>query len=334
MNNKQHDDKSGKRKWWRYFSIFLAIILIVIILQTISLDELLQSISKLDKGLLLVAWILNLVVVLLMALRWRILYDVIEHPPGYIKLVKVTIVSIFFNTILPSIVGGDTYRTLALSKGDSTESDIEESFSVIFVDRIMGLVGLMLLGCLGLALNKNVEIPPIVTILTIALLVIFVATLLLSMFNPIYEFMLKIFSWLPSRQFKFIESVLTRIHSNIALYRDRKKLLGEALILAFVQRLCWLFAGFVIGRSLHLDLTFMTFIVFLPVIEIIRLIPITIQGIGVREGLFIVFFGTVGVVNADAILLATLIYLMSSLIGLLGGGIYLLDNLIGMRSRA
>lgn len=331
MTESKPNPNSGKRRWWRYFSILFAVILMIIILSNISFEELLQSIRTLDQGLLLLALGINIVVVLLMAFRWRVLYRVIADPPTYAKLVKVTLVSIFFNTILPSIVGGDTYRTLVLGSGDSSNSHMEESFAVIFVDRIMGLVALMLLGCLGLALNSEVEIPSIVSILTIVLLILFVSVLLLSMFTIVYRLMLTAFSWLPHRHYTFIESILTRIHSNIALYRDQKSLLMYALIISFFQRMCWLFAGYVIGQALHLDLTLLTFIVFLPVIEIIRLIPITIQGIGVREGLFILFFGTVGVINADAVLLATLIYLMSTIIGIMGGIIYLSESLVSMR---
>ncbi len=53
--------------------------------------------------------------------------------------------------------------------------------------------------------------------------------------------------------------------------------------------------------------------------------PFTVQGIGVREGLFILFFGAVGVTSSKAALLAALIYTLLSLNGLVGGAIYLWD---------
>lgn len=322
---------SNQSRWWRLFSILIAVLLIGIILATISLEEILNSLVLLDIKVLLVAFILNIVVVLLMAYRWLILYNVMNHPPKYLTLVKVTFVSIFFNTILPSIVGGDVYRTIALSRGKADSGHAEESLSVIFVDRIIGLVGLMLLGCLGLMLNREVEIPSIVTFLTVLLLIIFILILLCSMYNPVYQFLLVGLRWLPDRYFQIAKSILNRIHANIALYRPKIGLLVIALMISFVQRFCWLLAGFVTGQALHLNLSLITFVVFLPIIEIIRLIPLTIQGIGVREGLFIIFFGVVGVSNSDAVLLATLIYLMPTLIGLLSGLIYLLDNVSGIQ---
>jgi hypothetical protein len=66
--------------------------------------------------------------------------------------------------------------------------------------------------------------------------------------------------------------------------------------------------------------------VLLPIIEIVRLIPLTVQGIGVREGLFIALFGALGVTNSEAALLATLIYMLLSLNGLIGGAIYIWDR--------
>jgi uncharacterized membrane protein YbhN (UPF0104 family) len=96
-------------------------------------------------------------------------------------------------------------------------------------------------------------------------------------------------------------------------------------------RFFWFVAGYYVGVSLSLDVPLIMFIIFLPIIEIIRMIPLTIQGIGVREGLFILFFGTVGVTNSDAVLLATLIYLMATVVGVVGGVIYLGDNLLSVR---
>ena len=65
--------------------------------------------------------------------------------------------------------------------------------------------------------------------------------------------------------------------------------------------------------------------------------PLTVQGIGVREGLFVLFFGAVGVTSSKATLLAALIYTLLSLNGLVGGAIYLRDmrrTTEGQRARA
>jgi|GEM_PF-2615034 len=326
-------NNSSKRTWQKYFSIVFAIVLLFLVLQNISFEEIKTSIATLDTELLLIAFALNMVVVLLMAFRWRILYNVINTPPPYGRLVKVTVVSIFFNTILPSVIGGDTYRTLNLGRHENNSVNMERSFAIVFVDRIIGLIALMMLGCFGLVFNSILDIPPIVSILTISLLLFFIIVLLLSMDKNIYKLLINSIRWLPSQYVQRIDTLLLRVQSNISVYRNHKLLLIEGIIISFAQRFCWLFSGYYVAVALHLDITVMTFILFLPIIEIIRLIPLTIQGIGVREGLFILFFGSVGVSNSDAVLLATIIYLLPSLIGVFGGGIYLFDQLQTMRSR-
>jgi glycosyltransferase 2 family protein len=324
---KVQNTKSRFQQWWRPFSIVFAIALIAIILQNISLESVLNSLVTLDLRLLLIAFGLNGLVYFLMAFRWRILYNTVVEPPSYLLLVKVTLVSVFFNTILPSIVGGDAYRTLQLSKYSDKESELEHSFSIVFIDRIVGLVALMILGCIGIVFNTTDTIPTIVSVITILSLIALIVILNMSMNYSAYQFLLTCFRWLPVKYFRWLESLLDRIYTNISIYRNYKIFLAQALIVSLILRFSWLVGGYYVSQSLYLDLTLMHLITFLPVVEIIRMIPITIQGIGVREGLFIVFLGTVGITSTDAVLLATLIYMIPSLIGILGGGIYLFDTL-------
>ena len=318
------------RRWWRFITIGIAIVLIVFILRSISLDELLQSLRRLAVMPLLVAFGLNIIVYLLMAFRWRILYAVVETPPAFLYLVKVTIVSVFFNTILPSVVGGDTYRMLQLRHYADTSSNLEHSFAIVFVDRVVGLVGLIMFGCIGMLLNST-AVSFDVAFITVLLLLVLLAILNMSMHYGAYATFLKFLRWLPSKQLKVVEQTLNRIYQNISIYRSHRTLLVQAIVLSLLLRFFWFIAGYYVGLSLSLDVPLIMFIVFLPIIEIIRMIPLTIQGIGVREGLFILFFGTVGVTNSDAVLLATLIYLMATVVGIVGGFIYLGDNLLSVR---
>jgi glycosyltransferase 2 family protein len=332
MNNHKRD-KSSQKKWWRFLSIAFAIILLTLVLSNISLQEVMDSLATLDISILFIALLLNIAVVVFTALRWRILYNVVETPPTLGRLTKVTFVSIFFNNIFPSVVGGDAYRTLNLSKNDNATDNMERSLAIVFVDRSVGLIALMILGCFSLLFNRIIAIPPIVSILTISLLFAFITVLVLSMNQRAYQLLANCFRWLPDQYFQKIDSLLTRTQSNISVFRNHTILLIGGLIISFMQRFCWLLGAYCVALSLHLEISFITFILFMPVIEIIRLIPITIQGIGVREGLFIFFFGNVGISNSDAVLLATIIYLIPSVIGIFGGGVYLFDQLKATRSQ-
>lgn len=318
------------KQLWRLVTIGMAIILIVVILRSVSLDELLQSLQQIAIMPLLIALGLNIIVYLLMAFRWRVLYQAVETPPTFLYLVKVTIVSVFFNTILPSVVGGDTYRTLQLRKYADTSNNLEHSFAVVFVDRVVGLVGLMMFGCIGMLLNST-AVSLDVAIITVLLLLILLVVLNMSMHYTVYAMLLKFLRWLPTKYLKSIEQSLSRIYQSISIYRTHRTLLVQAIALSLLLRFFWFVAGYYVGMSLSLDVPLIMFIIFLPIIEIIRMIPLTIQGIGVREGLFILFFGAVGVTNSDAVLLATLIYLMATFVGIVGGVIYLGDNLLSVR---
>lgn len=320
-----------KRSWWRWFSVLLAVVLIIIILRSISIDVILESLKTIDITYILLAFALNIIVYLLMAVRWRVLYNSVHRPPPLFLLIRVTLVSIFFNTILPSVIGGDTYRTFQLKKHSDSTTHLEHSFSIVFVDRLIGLVGLMLFGCFGILISGSIVSPAIV-IMTFVLFAGLILILSLSMQRSMYSLILWMLGWLPDRYLEMLKYILERVYQNISIYRERRGLLLQGIMLSLLLRFCWFVAGYYVGQALQLDITLVTFVVFLPIIETIRMIPITIQGIGVREGLFILFFGTVGVTSSEAVLLATLIYLMSTFVGIIGGTIYLFDSVTNMRS--
>lgn len=67
-----------------------------------------------------------------------------------------------------------------------------------------------------------------------------------------------------------------------------------------------------------MDVPFMSVLCFVPVVSIISLIPITISGIGIREGAFVVLFGLIGVLPEKAMTLSV-VWFLSIVVGSLPG---------------
>lgn len=316
------------RKVWRYGSLLLALLLVYIILRSISFSEIGAALQTLDVGLLLLAYGLNVIIVTIMAYRWWVLYAIDPARPPYRYVLRVSFIGVLFNNLLPSTIGGDVYRTLYMAPGEGVaRRQYARSFAIVFMDRLTGLLGLVLLGTVAFLLNDVVDIPGNVGLWTLALLATFALGLVLSMSRLPYDVAGRLLFWLPGGLRARLLGSLERLHTRMALFSDHKRLVFAGLLLSIAQRTVWFTGCYLVGRALGLDLSLLMYFLLMPIIEIVRLLPITVQGIGIREGLFILFFGPLGASDSQAALLAVLIYTLLSLNGLVGAGLYLWDRL-------
>lgn len=314
------------RKLWHYASLLLALALVGIILRSISLNEIRDALRVLDLGYLLLAYSLNVIIVALLAYRWWVLYGIDEARPSYRYLLKVSFVGVFFNNLLPGSFGGDIYRTLHMGQPRNGEAQLSRSLAIIMLDRLTGLLGLVLIGATAVLLNDVIDLPGHVGVWTFALLAVFGLALYLSMNRRAYDVVIRSFFWLPGRYHIHVERRIDHLRERIVVFSHRKDLVTIALIVSIGQRVVWLIGCYLVGVSLHLDVSPLLYFVALPIIEVIRMLPLTVQGIGIREGLYVLFFGAAGVSNSEATLLAVFIYALLSLNGLIGGAIYLWDR--------
>jgi len=68
------------------------------------------------------------------------------------------------------------------------------------------------------------------------------------------------------------------------------------------------------------------YFMFIPLIMALIMLPISFNGIGIREGSFVVFFALVGVSSADAFVVSFTVSLLTTLTTAMGGFVYLLDK--------
>ncbi len=324
----EQSDKSPApaKRLWNYVSLLLAVALIAIILRSISLAEIRDALQVMNVSYLLLAYSLNVIMVTLLALRWWILYGVDDNRPAYRYLLKVSFVGVFFNNLLPGTFGGDIYRTLHMARQEDGETRLSRSLAVILLDRLTGLLGMVLIGATAVLLNDVIDLPGHVGLWTFVFVAIFGLALYLSMNRYVYELMIRLFFWLPGHYLSFIETRVNHLYERMAVFNDHKALVFFALVVSIIQRVVWFLGCYLVSQSLHLDISLLLIFIVLPIIEVIRTLPLTMQGIGIREGLYVLFFGSAGITNSEATLLAVLIYALLSLNGLFGGAIYLWDR--------
>jgi uncharacterized protein (TIRG00374 family) len=324
MSEKSHARNS---KLKAISSIVLTVILLALVFASVSFPELVDAFQLLDVNLLIAAYVLNLVMVGLMAYRWHMLHtNDPEDRPTYLELLRVTFMGMFFNNFLPSTIGGDSYRAIHMSR-QKPATRLADTLATVFVDRMVGLLGIVLIGLSALIFAPDdVQLPPGISIGGGLFFVAFSLVLFLSINARFHIVLLRVVSWLPKAIHQRLQTGLTRLFTQLEHYSEQRFLLFNALIISCFLRLVWILSGYLVGEALHLELPFYVYVVSIPLIELIRMIPITLQGIGVREGLFVLFFGYYGVSSASATLLAILIYSLLNLNGVIGGVLFLVHR--------
>jgi uncharacterized membrane protein YbhN (UPF0104 family) len=102
--------------------------------------------------------------------------------------------------------------------------------------------------------------------------------------------------------------------------------LFNSLLISLVNQLLVFIVAWVTAFSLGLDIAFVYFLVFIPVITLISMIPISLSGFGLREGAFVLLFRSIGIPSASCLALALVTSIMIVLSAVPGGVMYVFSR--------
>jgi hypothetical protein len=295
--------------------VSLSILTLILIFKT-SLKDVFDVLKNVNVFWLMVSFSLHGLGLLISAIRWQILVKAQGDRVPLSFLVKSYLVGNFFNTILPSRIGGDVVR---IWDGSRYSKTVLKSSAIILVERLTGIIVLLLFAFVSaiFRLDMAQKIPVIWVSLVIGfsgLAVIF------FFFTPFIE---KIINKIPSKGFfkKIIQKVI-EFRSTIIFYKTKKTALFKAFVWAFLLQANVILHFFLIGKALHLNIKFIDYLVFIPIVMIIQLIPITINGLGLREGAYIEIFEFYGIAPESAFSFALIDVAFMLIIGVIGAIIY------------
>jgi hypothetical protein len=294
--------------------------LIVWILQGVDLEEIFDMIGAANVFILLFAFLFKLSGYLISAIRWRILLRAQGADATIPFLISSYWVGFFFNNILPSSIGGDVVRIY-----DSWRAGAERAtaLTIVFVDRFLGVLALMLITLVMLLIPSQLTSGLPLSWLAVLLGLIGMVVLCWLIFvTP------RSLSDLVSRfQISFLQKInatLIKIATAFEVFQQKKGALIKGLLLSLALQVNVILYHYIVAVSLHLDVPFYSYFITIPVITLITTLPISINGIGVRENLFIFFFAMFSVPKTEAFAYSLLLYGILLIQGLIGGLVYAL----------
>jgi len=271
-----------------------------------------QVVRAADPALLVAAFGVLFLSNVLGAWQWSHLLEAVGIRIPFLRVLAYYHVGLFFNNFLPANIGGDIARVLHASRHGETRA---AAVSTVVLDRVIGTVALA-----GLAVVTTV--PAIdrfhFGVLYLAL-VGFLAVSLVMLWGVLHPAVLPAIERLMSAVgLKFLEPHLEDLAHRFAAYRSRGRLFAGLFVVATVIQVLRVGVHVLVAYALGLAIPLPYFFLFVPLLAVIVSLPISLNGIGVREGAGMVLFGLVGVDRTHAFSLQFTTYLVAVAVSLLG----------------
>ena len=233
------------------------------------------------------------------------------------SLLPSYIVGTFFNNFLPTTIGGDTVRAYDTIRYSHSAV---KSITVVLVERITGVIAMVTIATLALVFEiRIVGNIPLIWI-SVLVLLIMISGLILVVQPKAAGQIGKVFN-LPL--LNKIKAKAKEAHQAIVVYKKEKKRFWGNMAYAFLLQINVILHYYFISLALGLDINPVHFFLIIPIITVILMVPVSINGIGVRENIFVLFLSKLGVEAAASITLSWIAYGMVILWGGVGALIYI-----------
>jgi len=295
--------------WIGILQIVVSAAILIWLLSKVGLRDVVTVLSSLHPGLYALAGVVFLVSIGIRAIRWYLFLTPLGVKVPPLELFWLYLVGFFWNSFLPSGFGGDVVKAIALR--DSTGRG-GASVTSVLAERLIGLLGTALLGAAIIPFAPAL-FPQEATIIVVGMCVALAAGIWVVRLDILEQ----IGKRLPALRRVVGHRWIVSTQSAIRMYD--LKALGVGLLSTIPFTLCTILDNYLVGLALGIDLSILYYALYTPIISILCLIPLSFNGLGVREYTYQVLFGMVGVPPEQAIAMALAFNILRFGAGLLGG---------------
>jgi len=293
--------------------LLVSVFFLVLAIYLLDWQKVAWALKKLDPYIFLLAIGISFIQFLVMAFRW---YGLIKRiaPLPFVKIMDQYMYGAFLNTFTPANLGGDVYRLMVLRERANGALPV---FSMLVRERLLGLLSFFLvyIGCaLGewifrpqdmLSLGKSALMTGMLSFAGVSLILLM-------------PFIVTPFKTLPAVQSRKRIADLLDSFGRAARFTSVSEfvsLMGLSVAAIFI----WIAAVYLISGHLGLSIPLPLLGAVVIIVELVRLVPVTIQGIGLREGMYAYLIGLLGKSSEAGFILGVSSYLALSLSILLCG---------------
>jgi len=293
--------------------------LLVYFFTRIHIERFVQTFAKADLSIIAVVLIVYLLSQFVGAVRWMVLARPLGFKTPLKVLVNYYLVGMFFNLFAPGTVGGDVSRIYYLARDGQDNlnkklggATMHAAVSV-FIDRVIGMAVLVWLGALGLFLFPQYAISAPIRHLTYALAGAFVAGgLLLPVLRRI----------LPADG----HPIVVKLRVAVRAYHADWRTIPQSILLSFVVHFVQAWIHMLLGRAIQIDIPYSFCIILYPLVGTFSALPVSLNGLGLREGGYLYLFQFIGVGSEKGVAFGLLLFVIIALDSLIGGLLFLVQK--------
>jgi uncharacterized protein (TIRG00374 family) len=291
-----------------WLKVGVSIALLAYVVAASRPERIAHALAHADARLVAAGALLWFVIQLLNVYKWSLLNRAQGFDVPFGRLLDVYYVGMFFNTFLPSGFGGDAVRTYQLSR---LSGRVGGSMASVGVDRFTSLWALLLVATATLVLAPPAwRLVPLwaVGALNVGGLVLFALLLHGRWLGAIAR-------WRGLARWPRVGMALSELATDLMALRSAGVTLAVALAISIVYQLLAVVLHWMLMGALGLAVPFGYAAVFVPILTLAASMPVSINGLGVREGGYAFFLGKLGIGVGEAVsvgLLSLLMLLLSA----------------------
>jgi uncharacterized membrane protein YbhN (UPF0104 family) len=296
----QAQPQRQRRAIWSYvLKAVLGTAILSFVLSRLDRHQLVSLLTRERPAYFLAATLIYVTGQTIGACRWQMLSRMIGIVGAYFEFLLYFFIGAFTNLFVPGLVGGDAARALYLGR---RHRQMAKAVASVVADRGFGLLALVWLTVVCVAVLGRGVFPSAVT----APIFVFGAiTVVGYLLMPVFS---KLERFLPRRLAATVAMLSPYLNGRIALL--------PAIGLSLVLHLLQVAAQYVLGLGLGLNVPVWMFLLCVPTTNTLASLPLTFNGLGLREGIYVVLFGMAGVGKADAVAMGLLWFGITTFAGL------------------
>lgn len=296
--------------------IVISVALLLFLFIKVDWKSFLHSLQNSNLFFIFISFLISFLIVWLMSLKWNLLLRVNNYSIATFTLMKITMITSFIGLFLPSSISTDVLRGYYLTKEKSSKL---LSASSIIVDRLSGISSLLFMIFLGLFLSENIfdelNLKPILYSLIFVLLISIIVLFNRGIKNKI--------DLVFEKSNNVVIKNLKKIYLAVNDFRKYPKTVLITFLLSIIVQLLRGIRFYLIALAFNIEISIVYFIIIVPIIMLAIMLPISLGGLGVKEGIAVAFLQLIGIAFNNAITIALVESITMTIVILIGGVLYI-----------
>lgn len=309
-----------KEKKQALIKIAISIVLFGIIFWQVDMESVWAAFGLLDVKFLPLLILLIVLNYLVSSVRWKVLLIHKNREKASIPfLASLYFIGSFFNNFMPTSIGGDVYKIVALGKKIKNKAD---AFAATFMERFTGMIALVLISYIGLVQTLGFWVAQLPDLIASNSTYVF-----------LFKFILFFGFWIAAAvgfvALRFLSdtiSIIKRVYDSLLVYKGNNKTLVNAFLTSFIVQALAIFTQYFVFTAMGVNIPLDYALFIFPVITLVAFFVPSLNGLGVQDALYMQLFLTVGVPQEVSLSASIIYHLLRLFVSLFGGVLYALGK--------